>query len=208
MNLYLSSYKLGNKKDILIDWNKNHKKVLIIPNASDIYPDNDIKLKDINECINELIEIGYICEILNLKNWFNKEKKLNNFLKNYDSFYVLGGNTFTLRQAMKLSGFDKYLKNNIHNPNIMYIGYSAGICVLASDLHGIEYADSIEKDPYNYGSIEWEGVGIIDFMPIPHYNSENNILSLKMNAVEKSLKDKGERYITLSDGEAIYLKNN
>ncbi len=35
---------------------------------------------------------------------------------------------------MYLIGFDKYLKTIENNPNYLYAGYSAGICVLAADV--------------------------------------------------------------------------
>ncbi len=66
---------------------------------------------------------------------------MREFLKNYNLFYVLGGNVFVLRQAMKLSGFDKYLREINDQPNYLYSGFSAGICVLAKDLHGIHLVD-------------------------------------------------------------------
>ncbi len=36
MNLYLSSYRLGNDVEMLKKWNENNKKNLVIPNALDI----------------------------------------------------------------------------------------------------------------------------------------------------------------------------
>ena len=47
-------------------------------------------------------------------------------LKGYNAFYALGGNTFTLRTAMKLSGFDDYLKELAKQSNYLYSGFSAG----------------------------------------------------------------------------------
>lgn len=49
---------------------------------------------------------------------------MREFLKNYNSFYALGGNVFVLRQAMKLSGFDKYLREINVQPNYLYSGFS------------------------------------------------------------------------------------
>ena len=206
MKLYLSSHKLGTETDILTNLKSNHKKVLIVPNASDVYPDNEIKRKGINECIDELIQLGFEYEILDLKQWFNKEIELKKYLQNYNAYYVLGGNTFILRQAMRLSGFDNYLIENVNNPDILYIGYSAGICVLSPDLHGIELVDSINKDPYNLGNIIWKGIGLIDFVPVPHYNSPNNPVSEKMNEVILYLKNNNVSYRSMSDGEVIYME--
>lgn len=99
---------------------------------------------------------------------------MREFLKNYNSFYALGGNVFVLRQAMKLSGFDKYLREINVQPNYLYSGFSAGICVLAKDLHGMHLVDEANVDPYGYKETLWEGIGLIDFMPVPHFDTPNH----------------------------------
>lgn len=46
----------------------------------------------------------------------------------------MGGNVFVLRQSMKHSGFDIFLKEISNDDNYLYIGYSAGSCVLSKRL--------------------------------------------------------------------------
>ena len=51
MNLYLSSYRIGNNAKMLKEWNKNNKKILVIPNALDMSLDGERKTNGIiNKC--------------------------------------------------------------------------------------------------------------------------------------------------------------
>lgn len=203
MKLYLSSYKLGNDIELLKEWVKNNNKMLVIPNALDVFEDSEKKTNGILDKCKDLQELGFETQILDLRNYFNKEDELRRYLQDYNSFYVLGGNVFVLRQAMKLSGFDNYLNDISKLDNYLYAGFSAGICVLAKDLHGIHLADKPEKDPYNYGNIIWDGIGIIDYMPVPHFDTPEHPESHLMYDVIKYLQDNNLPYQTLRDGDVI-----
>ena len=120
MKLYLSSYRVGNETKILKDWNINYKKILVIPNALDIYADGERKTNGILDKCKDLQDLGFETEILDLREYFNKENELRAYLENYNSFYVLGGNVFVLRQAMRLSGFDNYLQDISQSENYLY----------------------------------------------------------------------------------------
>lgn len=208
MNLYLSSYKVGNEIEFLEEWiKKNGKKILVIPNAVDIFPDGERKTSGILDKCADLVKIGFEPSILDLRNYFNDKNKLKSDISDYKAFYVIGGNVFCLRTAMKLSGFDDYLKSICNNPEFLYAGFSAGICVLAKDLHGIHLVDSTEIDPYNYGKVIWDGIGIIDYMPVPHFDTPSHPESKLMYDVVKYLEDNNLPYITLKDGEVIHYKN-
>lgn len=202
MMLYLSSYRLGNEEEFLKKWVKSHdKKVLIIINAQDIYPDDDLREeRNLNKCA-DLLQVGFEPEILDLREYFNKPHELRRKLANYRTFYVIGGNTFVLRRAMMMSGFDKYLHDISSNDEYLYIGYSAGICVLGHDLHGVSLEDDPYIDPYGLKEVIWNGVGLIDFMPIPHYGTYDSSYS-----TEVYMKEHGQKYQALRDGEVIIMK--
>jgi dipeptidase E len=86
---------------------------------------------------------------LDLKKYFGKSEELKQELEKNDIIYIRGGNTFVLRQAMKLSGFDNILKELIaSNSDMIYSGYSAGICILAPSLKGLEIIDDPAQKPY------------------------------------------------------------
>ena len=201
MILYLSSYKLGNKTEFLKKWiNKNGNKLALIVNARDAKEQNDIEKEKINENIKMLEDIGFEVNILNLKKYFNNNS-LNKELTKFDAFCAIGGNVFVLRQAMKLSGFDKYLKENINNNKLLYIGYSAGSCVLAKKLDGLHLVDE-PINPYNSDDVIYDGVGLLNYCITPHYKS-NHKESILIDKVVQYMKKNKKNYKTLCDGDVI-----
>lgn len=204
MKLYLSSYKIGNNKEELRNWaNEHDNNILVISNALDVFQDGERKTNSILEKSKELEEFGFNIIQLDLRNYFNKPELLKSQIKKFKAFYVLGGNVFVLRQAMKLSGFDNYLREISSNPDYLYSGFSAGICVLASDLHGIHLVDEPKQDPYDYGEVIWEGIGLIDYMPVPHFDSPEHPESHLMYDVVSYLQNHNLKYRTLKDGDVI-----
>lgn len=204
MKLYLSSYRLGNNQNELQEWiTNNDNKILVIPNALDAFEDSERKTNGIIDKCKDLEQIGFETQILDLRKYFGNSKQMREDIKNYNAFYVLGGNVFILRKAMKLSGFDEYLKEISVLPNYLYSGFSAGICVLSRNLHGIDLADEPNKDPYNYGEIIWEGIGLIDYMPVPHFDTPNHPESHLMYNVVSYLEENNLPYKTLKDGDVL-----
>lgn len=203
MKLYLSSYRIGNKKSFLKKWIiENGNNITVIPNALDEI-DNEDKIKDliIDRC-SDLNELGFKIEILDLKDYFNKKKELFNFLKSRKSFYVLGGNVFVLNRAMKLSGFDSFLLNKRDDGSILYSGFSAGICVLSQNLEGLDIVVDPEYDPYYSDIMTMNGIGLLDYLPIPHYKS-NHPSSLLIDDVVEYMDKNHLSYKLLRDGDVI-----
>jgi dipeptidase E len=109
---------------------------------------------------------------------------------------------------MKLSEFDKLLVNLAKNRNnIIYGGYSANVCVLAPNLHGLELLDDVGQFPYpQQKEAIFAGLEILDYVIVPHYKSKDHF---ETEAVEKVI----EYYIknkilfkALSDGEVIIIE--
>lgn len=202
MKLYLSSYKIGNKTEELKKWIDEHgNKICLIPNSRDIYPKSERKSKGIQADVDELTNLGFDVTIISLKDYFNTKEELQKKLKQFNAFYVIGGNTFALRQAMYLSGFDEYLKTIKGNPNYLYAGYSAGICVLAKDMHGLDVCDAPNINPYGIDTM-WNGLGYFDYIFLPHYKSNHKETKLIDDSVEYCNKN-NIRYKTLRDGDVI-----
>ena len=203
MQLYLSSYKLGNDKSELQKWINNHgNEIIIIPNAVDVFPDGERKTLSILDKCRDLEEIGFKIEILDLRKFFGKKEELKLFLSDKKAFYSIGGNTFVLNRAMKLSGFDDFLLSKVDDDNILYSGFSAGICVLAQNLNGLELVDDPVIDPYHSSIMTMNGIGIIEYLPVPHYKSDHPESSA-IDDVVKYLEEKGLKYKTLQDGDII-----
>lgn len=202
MKLYLSSYRLGNKTDELIKWKKEHNnKIALIADARDAYHDSERKQLSIMIDVKTLEDLGFEVSVIWLKDYFNNNKKLIEKLKQFNAFIVIGGDVFILRQAMNFSGFDIYLKEIANRENILYAGYSAGICVLAPNLKGLELVGEPENIPYGKNFI-FEGLGLIDFVPVPHFKSDH-LKSKEMNEVVKYFKKEKINYKTLRDGDVI-----
>ena len=162
MILYLSSQKFGKETTFLKDWIKKHnKKVLLIFNALDAKGKEKID-NNINEDKSLLEEIGFEVTIIDLKEYFDRASDLIKICQNYSAFCVMGGNVFVLRQAMKYSGFDTFLKDISNRKEYLYIGYSAGSCVLSKELSLLKNVDE-PIDFYNRGEIIYDGIGLIDY---------------------------------------------
>ena len=202
MNFYLSSYKVGDRTDELKKWiNEHGNKICLIPNSRDIYPESERKANGIKEDVNELTDLGFDVTVISLKDYFDNKEELINKLKEFRAFYVIGGNTFALRQAMYLSGFDEYLKTIDNNSDYLYAGYSAGICVLAKDLHGLDVCDDPNINPYGIDTM-WDGLGYFDYIFLPHYKSNHKETEL-IDASVEYCNQHNIKYKTLKDGDVI-----
>ncbi len=208
MKFYLSSYKLGNKVSKLQKMISNsNRKIGYIPNALDFSGADPIRREEgIKKEINELESLGFEPELLDLKNYFGKEKALKNRLENLGGVFIRGGNTFILRQAMKLSGFDKLIKKLNKKEDFLYSGYSAGVCILAPSLKPLQIVDDPKDFPYK--EIEkaiWKGLGILDYIILPHYKSDHPE-SKDIDKEIKYCKKNKIRFKPLKDGEVIIIE--
>lgn len=202
MKLYLSSYKLGNRTEVLKEWFGEHgNRIALIPNSRDCYPDSDRKTAGIIDDVSALEKIGFDVTILDLREFFKDQDSLVDYAQQFRAYFAIGGNTFVLRKAMELSGFDEYVKSLSYADDVLYGGYSAGICVLAPSLRGLEFVDDPISNPYN-STVDYTGLGIIDYLPVPHYRSDHPE-SADMENVVSYLKINNLKYKTLRDGDVI-----
>lgn len=197
---------MGNKIDELKQWiaQVGNNKIAFIPNAMDVYPDSSRKNESLANSIKDLESIGFSVETLDLKQYFGKETQLQKRIEGISTFFARGGNTFVLRRAMKLSSFDEFLIKHKSAKDILYGGFSAGICCLGQTMRGLELVDDATIDPYDTGSIVWEGVGLIDFLPVPHYRSDHPE-SKAIDKVVDYLENHSIPYKTFRDGEATIM---
>jgi dipeptidase E len=205
MRFYLSSYKIGNEIEELKKIIPNNKKTAYVSNALD-FSDDQNRLKEHTDFdINDLKNVGLDVERFDLRNYFYKNHELEKDLSKYGVIWVSGGNVFVLRQAMFLSGFDKVLKNLKNKSNLLYGGYSAGVCILGPSLKGLELVDSVNYKPYKEQvDIIWDGLNLIDYLIIPHFQS-NHPESKAINNVVKYCDKYSVSYKTLKDGEVIII---
>jgi dipeptidase E len=206
MRFYLSSYKLGHDTGKLVEWRRAHgNRILIISNSKDQYTDTQKVEDGVMFDSAQLTELGFDVTRLDLKDYFRCSKELAELIKDYNGFYVVGGNTFVLRRAFKLSGFDRILLSLKSNPDYIYIGYSAGVCVLCSDLRALAPVDDPDINPYeDMTPASFNGVGIIDYIILPHYKSAHPE-SPAVDACLLFAKRNKLPHKTLRDGQVIIL---
>ncbi|QQR54954.1 Type 1 glutamine amidotransferase-like domain-containing protein [Candidatus Peregrinibacteria bacterium] len=153
----------------------------------------------------ELENLGLKVEELDLKNYFGQKEKLRAKLQQLDMLWVSGGNTFILRQAMKLSGLDELLQELRGNASFVYGGYSAAGCVLSPNLEHLQTVDDPTQHPYaNFKETIWEGLAFIDYAFLPHYESDHPE-SADIDKEVAYCEHNKIPYRTLRDGEVILL---
>ncbi|MEO0338262.1 MAG: Type 1 glutamine amidotransferase-like domain-containing protein [Bacteroidota bacterium] len=207
MKFYLSSYKFGNVVDQLMAMRPEKAKIGHINNARDwVGADLEYANKKQGEEMAQLHRYGFLPEALDLKDYFGKQSELEQKIDQLDALWVSGGNTFVLRMAMRISGFDQLVHDLNKRDDFLYAGYSAGVCVLADSLRGIENDD----DPYNfpYAQIQepsFDGLGIFNYIILPHYDSDHPESEEIAREVQRCIEQK-RLFKVLRDGEVIIIQ--
>lgn len=204
MRLYLSSYKLGNQPEQMLPLIKGDKKTAIIMNAQDnVLPER--RAERFQEEMDNLTSLGLQPEELDLRTYFGKDDELEEHAKQFDYFWVRGGNVFLLRRAFRQSGFDRIISELLKDDKVAYGGFSAGVCVLAPSLHGIELVDPKDAVSESYDNeVIWDGLGLLNYAIAPHYKSDHPE-SADIDKCVDYFKANGIAYKTLRDGEAILI---
>ena len=131
-----------------------------------------------------------------------KKDDLLGMLQKVDIIYVAGGNTFYLLEKVRESGFDQVLPILLDR-GIIYAGESAGAVLACPTIEPIKFMDEPSKAP-NLKS--FEGLGLVDFVVLPHYGAEFS------EAVFEQLKaeygNKGFKLIPLTNDQSIIVEND
>ena len=206
MKLYLSSYYLGYKPELLHDILPVESRVAIIPNAGDYK--RDVAARDVwvSEQAQEFARLGYIASNFDLREYFDGDtNKLQQAIRKFDMVWLTGGNSFVLRKAMAQSGFDTIITSMVNDNEIVYGGFSAGACVATPTLQAIELCDDPDATASGYSAETiWEGLNLVPYSIVPHYRSDHKE-SDAMEKVVGELKKLSLPYRTLSDGEVIIV---
>ncbi|WP_405207190.1 Type 1 glutamine amidotransferase-like domain-containing protein [Aquimarina sp. LLG6339-5] len=207
MKYYLSSYKFGDKVEKLKNTLPQGAKIGHINNSKDwTTASAEIRNNHLKEEMEFMDNLGFISEHLDLKNYFGKENKLRNKIASLDGIWVCGGNTFVLRQAMKLSGFDNIFKELQKRDDFFYGGYSAGVCVLSDSLKYIQFVDNPNDFPYKeITEIIWDGLNLFNYGILPHYDSEHPESEEIEREVKRCIENKW-LFKTMKDGEVIIIE--
>jgi dipeptidase E len=205
MRLYLSSYRIGNHAQKLLELLGSGRRVGIIANAVDnVSSENRLEYRRNTYNIHDVFkEMGLAPHEIDLRRYFDKKDNLKEELKKYDLIWVNGGNCFLLRRAMEYSGFGDIITDMLEKDEVVYGGFSAGICLLGPTLKGIELCDEAEKISEGYSpEIIWDGLNLIPYSIAPHYRSDHSESPMIENVVAY-FDEHSMPYYALRDGDVL-----
>ena len=141
MRLYLSSYLLGAHPEVLAGMVRGDRRGWVVANALD-GQDEDRRRTDTARQVEALASLGLHAVDLDLRDVGPAEVRES--FGRPDFVWVRGGNVFTLRMALARSGLDRVVVDGLAADRFVYGGFSAGACVLAPSLRGLELCDPPE----------------------------------------------------------------
>lgn len=203
MRLYLSSYGLGNNPEKLVKLVGTNARVAVIANVCDAQ-DVVARSERVEREIVAMKGLGFSAREIDLRDYFGRHITEKD-LKEFDLLWLRGGNVFVLRAAMKLSGFDTYIKKALNDDSIIYGGFSAACCVLAPSLEGFDIVDNPKEVEIAYSMpADYRALGILPYSIEPHFKSDHpesadidkELVYLKLHKIP---------FKTLRDGEVIVI---
>jgi dipeptidase E len=200
MRLYLSSFRIGNCPERLVELAHGGSRAGVIANAMDAAP-ADVRHEAVQLELRALSELGLGAEEIDLRS-----PGISDCLAEYDILWFRGGNTFVLRSALARSGCDAVLRQLLAEDRLVHAGYSAGICVLAPSLHGLEAVDPPDDVVATYDEPPvWEGLGVLDCAVVPHVDSPGHPESDACTGVADRYRAEGVSHVTLRDGQVLVV---
>jgi dipeptidase E len=210
MRLYLSSFRLGDRSDRLVDLVRRGggpATVAVVANACDIdigIPDGRRRAVDLE--LEALDGLGLEGRELDLRDYHAASGALERDLARVAALWVRGGNAFALRHAMEISGADRVIPRLLADDALVYAGYSAGACVLAPSLRGLELCDSPEDVLATYGvEAPWDGLGVLDRPFVPHLHSPGHPETELVARVANRYRQQGMEFWGLRDGQVLVV---
>jgi dipeptidase E len=206
MRYYLSSFKLGAGAELLPSLYEVGRPVAYISNALDHVSDKAWLDRWIASDMSELKTAGVQPERLDLREYFGADGEIERVLADYSGVWLSGGNVFVLRQAMRLSGLDRFVRGGRARVDFTYGGYSAACCVLSPSLEPFARVDDPTVRPYAEANEPiWDGLGVLDFAFMPHFRSNHSESSL-IEAEVAFCVENDLAYRTFRDGEVLIIE--
>jgi dipeptidase E len=207
MRLFLSSFRMSDRVDRLLQMAGPGARCAVISNAVDFIPANARRayLERIFDPIAHFRDHDVEAHDLDLRDHFWNPAGLEAALADVQMVWAVGGNSFLLRRAMRQSGFDQILARRLAEDSLVYGGWSAGAVVAGSTLRGIELMDEPDLVMPGYDPDPvWEGLGLVDYVIVPHFDSDHPEAEAAARTAGH-LAANGVPHRTLRDGEAIIV---
>jgi dipeptidase E len=207
MRLYLASSRLDDNFPELLTMTGCGGRAAVISNAVDFIPDDERRAyeRTVFDPVCHFRDQGYDAFDLDLRQSFGKPQELAERLRDVGLVWVVGGNAFLLRRAMRQSGFDRLIGDLLAEDRLVYGGWSAGAVVAGPDLRGIELMDDPQVVTPGYEpEICWSGLGLIQTRIVPHYKSDHPEAPDADRLVTRMLLE-GTPHLALRDGETLIV---
>lgn len=205
MRLYLSSMRMGDEFQSLLDMVGPGARAAVISNAVDYIPP---PLRRAYECavfdpVSHFRRHGVSAQALDLRRFFGRPDDLETTLAGVDLVWSVGGNAFLLMRALRRSGCDRILTRRLAEDSLVYGGWSAGAVVAGPSLRGMELMDdpAVLANGYDAEPV-WDGLGLVDFTVVPHFESRH-VDAPAARRVAAHFTAQGVAHRTLRDGEVI-----
>ncbi len=202
MRLYLSSYQLGDHPELFSDLVRGERRGWVVMNALDGLDDHR-RRRDLTGQIENLASIGLVAENFDVRDFGPDDIEVA--FGQPDFVWVRGGNVFTLRMAMARSGLDQVIVRGLADDAFVYAGFSAGSCVLAPSLAGLELCDPIEDCRAVYDDVRFDGLAVLDRPLVPHMDSPAHPETGAVAVVAAGYDAAGQAYWPLRDGQALVI---
>ncbi len=155
--------------------------------------DDDLK-SYLDDSKNKLKKLGF----KNIDFFDLKNKKFSN-TKNYDVIFLHGGATFSILKRMRITGIDKYIKQEAQRGAI-YLGISAGSIIAGPNIAIADWGS--EADTNDVGLKDLTGLGLTNIAVWPHFRKP----------LQKEVDDFRQTVdypvVELTDKQALYIKND
>ena len=202
--MYLSSFRMGSCPERLMELTRGRTRAVVIANATDTYPPED-RPEAVNRELSALTDLGFEATELDLRDHFDPGD-VAAALSETDLVWIRGGDTFALRYSLARTGADRQITELLREDAVAYGGYSAGICVLAPTLRGLEISD----DPLSVKRLFddeplWDGLGILDFCLVPHVGGPGQPGDPNCEQIAELYRADGTPHQTLRDGEVLVI---
>ncbi|HEY7485850.1 MAG TPA: Type 1 glutamine amidotransferase-like domain-containing protein [Streptosporangiaceae bacterium] len=209
MRLYLSSFRLGNHPERMLALLREQPirgEVAVIANAMDAQTEDE-RSAGVQREADALASLGLRPTEVDLRRSFDRPADaVAAALARFPLIWVRGGNVFMLRYAMARSGADLALTTLLRRDAVVYAGYSAGACVLAPSLGGLEQCDDPQVVPAAYGDPPiWDGLGLLDYALVPHVDSPGHPETEILSTVAARYRAEGVAHRPLRDGQALVV---
>lgn len=193
MKLLLTSAGMNMKDELIKILPKpaNQLKLAHIITATKTESDTNYSKRDKQR----MIDLGIDVEDIDIEG--KNEDNLRLLLRDKNIVSVQGGNTFYLLKHMRLSGFDKVIKEFINQGKI-YIGVSAGSFIACPTIEQSVWKTKASGD---FGITDFTALNLVPFLIFAHFKEEVRGL------VEKGATSTKYPVVALSDTQAVLVEN-